>query len=260
MRKTVLYLVACLLLSPTPANAAEVALSLPKLQKRLQPAQLTVNDPVYRTRKTYEGFWLHDVLKLEGVLEHPGDELVLKCADGYAPTLPWKQIRKGHGLLAFREVGRAEGWEKFQQGKKTITPAPFYLIWAEADSSLPWPYQVVSVSAVSFEQKYGEIFPKDLPANHAVRRGFEVYRKECSKCHSINLRGGELGPELNFPRNITEYRDEKTLRAFIRNPASFRARSAMPGFPQLSDEQLDDGLAYLRWVKDRKTDARLPRP
>jgi cytochrome c1 len=236
----------------SPARAAEVQLSLSRLKAHLQPVTLTVDDPVYRTKKTYEGFWLQDVLKLEGLLEKPADELGLKCADGYTPALPWGEIRERRGLIAYREVGQPGGWQKLKQGKKTITPAPFYLVWAEKDPSLPWPYQLVALQTVSFAEKYGELVPAGTAPSAAARHGVELFRKQCLKCHSLNLRGGELGPELNYPRNITEYRDEQTLREFIRNPAAFRARSAMPGFPQLSDAEVGQILEYLRWMRDRK--------
>jgi mono/diheme cytochrome c family protein len=242
-----------LLLLAVGARAEVTPLSVSRLKAAKLPlVTLTVNDPVYRDRRTYEGYWLHDVLRLEGVLERPADELSLRCEDGYAPALPWSEIRPGRGLLAIREKGRRGDWEPIRQGKKTLKPAPFYLVWAEGDAKLPWPYQLVAVEPVSFANKYGEIYPVDVSAGASVRRGFELYRQECMKCHSINLRGGELGPELNYPRNITEYRDDRTLRAFIRDPAAFRARSPMPGFPQFSDVQVGDLLGYLRWVRDRK--------
>ncbi len=69
------------------------------------------------------------------------------------------------------------------------------------------------------------------------------------RCHSISLTGGEAGPELNQPKNILDYRDEKTLRAFIRSASSFRTRSAMPEFKDLSEGDLDAILSYLKWTK-----------
>ena len=44
-----------------------------------------------------------------------------------------------------------------------------------------------------------------------------------------------------------------TLRAFIRDPRSFRARSAMPAF-DLTDQESGDILAYLRWLRDHKVE------
>jgi len=229
------------------------SLTLKELRAKLPLASLTVDDPVYKKqKKTYEGFWLKDVLKLGGVGQAGGDELVFKCLDGYSPTVPWERLSEGQALLAFREKGRKGGWESFVQGKSRMTPAPFYLVWNSSEKQFPWPYQLVGIEVVQFKQKYSRIFPEGQVGDSAVFRGFNVFRNQCMRCHSINLQGGELGPELNVPRSITEYWDETFLREFIRNPGNFRLRSKMPPFPDLSDTDLDHLLSYLRWMKDRK--------
>ena len=42
------------------------------------------------------------------------------------------------------------------------------------------------------------------------------------------MKGGKMGPELNVPKNILEYRDREQLAAFIKNPQAFRFGSLMP--------------------------------
>ena len=74
-------------------------------------------------------------------------------------------------------------------------------------------------------------------------------------CHSINGEGGTVGPELNVPRSIVEYRPIEQLKAFIRDPQSFRY-SAMPAHRHLSDEELDALIAYFRAMSQRKRDPR----
>ena len=60
-----------------------------------------------------------------------------------------------------------------------------------------------------------------------------------------------MGPELNVPQNVTEYRDEAFLRAWIKNPFTFRV-SAMPPSPQLSDADVTSLLRYLASMKGSK--------
>jgi mono/diheme cytochrome c family protein len=233
-----------------PARTQTVTLS--ELKHRVPTATLTVDDPVYKTRKTYEGFWLKDVLKSGGLGQEGGDEVVFHCADGYSPTMPWSRLEGHRALLAFREKGRKGGWQSFLQGKSRITPAPFYLVWDAQGDEYPWPYQLVGIEVVDFAKTYNRIYPSGQARDSAVFRGFTTFREKCLRCHSINLQGGTQCPELNYPKNITEYRDSKLLKQFIRNPSSFRARSKMPAFPDLKDQELDDILSYLKWMRDHK--------
>jgi mono/diheme cytochrome c family protein len=119
--------------------------------------------------------------------------------------------------------------------------------------SLPWPYQLVRIEAVSFARKYDRLYPQGVADGTPVKRGFVRFKDECLRCHSINLQGGDVGPELNTPKNILEYWDPKTARQFIRDPGSFRAKSKMPAFPHLTDPDLDDLFAYLSYMRERKT-------
>jgi len=38
----------------------------------------------------------------------------------------------------------------------------------------------------------------------------------------MNREGGRVGPELNVPQSIVEYRPEAQIKAYIRNPLQFR--------------------------------------
>jgi cytochrome c1 len=75
-------------------------------------------------------------------------------------------------------------------------------------------------------------------------------------CHAVNGEGGTVGPDLNIPQSIVEYRpDVAQLKAYIKNPATFRY-GQMPSNDYLSDEDLDALVAYFRAMKDRKHDER----
>src|SRR5262249_47301420 len=74
-------------LKPESHGRAQVR-TLAELKRKLKTATLTVNDPTYGGRKkTYEGFWLKDVLAVAGLDASSGDEIAFRCADGYTPTM-----------------------------------------------------------------------------------------------------------------------------------------------------------------------------
>ena len=56
-----------------------------------------------------------------------------------------------------------------------------------------------------------------------------------------------------MPRSIVEYRPAEQIKAYVRDPASFRYTS-MPPHPGLSDADLDALVAYFAAMKDRKHD------
>lgn len=229
--------------------------SVEKLKARLGS---TVIEAVDRNdghrKKKFVGVRLKDLVSL---LEIPKDwpnddtELSFQCADGYQPTLPLAWLGEAEAVLAYGLEGRTD-WDTVTQGKAKLTPAPFYLVWNTEEERLPSPYQVVGISVISFRQKYAAIFPKDYNPKSSVARGLQVFKDHCLRCHSINLVGGDLGPELNVPMNITEYRDMNQLMKFIRSPSSFRARSKMPGFDFLPKGAIDDVMLYLRKMRDSK--------
>jgi cytochrome c1 len=62
-----------------------------------------------------------------------------------------------------------------------------------------------------------------------------------------------VGPELNLPQSIVEYRDVEQLKLFVRDPQSFRY-TRMPANEHLSDADLADLIAYFQAMKVRKND------
>ena len=95
--------------------------------------------------------------------------------------------------------------------------------------------------------------PKSAPEGSAARRGFDIYKAQCIRCHAMNREGGRVGPELNVPQSIVEYRPAEQIKAFIRNPQTFRY-STMPAHGHLSDQDLDDLVAYFEVMKGHKHD------
>ena len=115
----------------------------------------------------------------------------------------------------------------------------------------PW-----GIIKINFEQNpvdRSAAFPPELTENKDAEAGSKLFEEHCLRCHAVNRLGGRVGPELNVPMNITEYRDRKILRQFIKNPQAFR-HTAMPAHDFLSDEERELILDYLVFMKDHKKD------
>ncbi len=254
--------IACLLAAPTvvaepigkPADVATIVGATAPVMT------VTIEDPVYKKSKRYAGYRLADLLRKAWPdvdrWAAEGAELVFGCADGYAPSMDLGRALAADGIVAVRDLDRPAGdpWEPFVHGKQTITPAPFYLVWRGvdgADANYKWPYQLVSLSVETFDRRYANAAPAD-GATAEARRGFRLFVQNCASCHSVNLVGGDLAPELNVPRNITEYWSAEHLAAFITAPETYRARSKMPGFGHLPDAERAAILAYLAAMRGRK--------
>jgi mono/diheme cytochrome c family protein len=129
------------------------------------------------------------------------------------------------------------------------------LIWKKPEQgnleSHPRPWQLVTIEMARFDA----VFPRTSPgaAPEPAQKGYALFRDRCVRCHAMNRQGGHVGPDLNVPRNILEYRPEAQVRAYIKNPLAFRYGN-MPAHPDLTDADLDALIAYFRAMKDRKQD------
>lgn len=210
------------------------------------------NDPAYQAdNKQFKGYLLLDVLKKASVSLSGEYQLRFRSRDGYQTTLKAAPDVLEGAVIAYEDLQAppGESWLPFRSGKRWITPEPFYLVWAlPYAKDKPWPYQLERIE-VWPERTIDAAYPQHDP--HA-KAGHRLFQQLCMSCHSINLVGGSLGPELNVPKNILEYRDESTLRAFIRDPNAFRARSIMPAFGHLPASQRDAILAYIKTMRRAK--------
>lgn len=94
-----------------------------------------------------------------------------------------------------------------------------------------------------------------------VTRGKDVWHKyNCINCHTLFGEGAYYAPDLT---KITQLRGEPYLQAFIRDPSKFydeqQHRRVMP-VQNLSDEEIDDLIAFLDWVSQVDNQDWPPRP
>ena len=97
------------------------------------------------------------------------------------------------------------------------------------------------------------------PNTADAAKGKEIFNTLCAACHKLD--GNSIGPAL---RGVTERREKEWLHAWIKNSAALIASGdptatalyeeynqvSMPPFPQLTDEDIDNILAYTSQPKE----------
>lgn len=74
--------------------------------------------------------------------------------------------------------------------------------------------------------------------------GARVFDKnKCQNCHVLARKGERVGPALDGIGN--RIRDREWMSRFIKNPAAIRKGSTMPGFPNLSKDELQALVEFL---------------
>ena len=213
-------------------------------------------DPYYGKNKRWRTIKLLPVLKT--MFELNSEQLraksfVMRAQDGYSVPISGEKLITDDAYLALEDLDAPE-WELTEKGAH---PGPLYLVWRRPEhhdlEQWPRPYQLTEIDLASYEQTFSRTIPRELKEGSEVARGFEIFKTQCVRCHAINQHGGHVGPELNVPQNITEYRPEAQIRAYIKDPKTFRYGN-MPAFAHLTERQLDELLAYLRAMRDQKFD------
>jgi mono/diheme cytochrome c family protein len=229
--------------------------SLAELTKSIAPADVAGWDPYYKKEKRFRAIPLKKVLELG----FPGEDLatkefILRAKDGYAVYFRGALATEDGGFVAFADL-EAPAWEPI--GPQQANPAPFYVVWSKPDQAEleahPRPWQLVKIEMLRFEAAYPHTSPGELAASDPALRGYHLFRDRCFKCHAINREGGRVGPDLNVPQNVLEYRPEAQVRAYVKNPLTFRYGN-MPPHPDLTEQNLDELVAYLRAMQARKHD------
>lgn len=244
------------------AGAPPRLLDAASLARDCGAVTVELDDPYYATRKRFRACPLAAVLRLglgEPIEAFAGETVFFRASDGYAKPAPAALLAEAGGFVAFADADHARGdtpgWQPID--RKQVDPGPFYVVWTGAGQQdthrYPWPYQLVEIEVAPIERLYPHIAPTGMAADSPAQAGYAVFRAQCIACHAINGEGGTIGPDLNIPRSIVEYRPADQIKAYVRDPASFRYTS-MPAHPALSDRQLDDLIAYFTAMRDRKHD------
>jgi cytochrome c2 len=232
------------------------------LAEKIPATPLTVENPTTSQAVTYQGAALSALLsQVYGDRWRSAGLVKFETRDGYQPVVPVAVINQHAGLMAYADAGQDRLQVIGDGHGGTVDPGPYYLVWenikdsgAKKDPWLQWPWQLAKVELTSMEREYPQTAPP-LGASEAVMRGFNGFLSRCAKCHQINGEGGAIGPELNYPVNVTEYWQNDWLPKFIAHPQAIRHNSKMVGYKSSSPDpsaEIDDIVAYLRAMKDRK--------
>lgn len=211
--------------------------------------EIESSDPYYEARKRFRAFPIVGALAA-GYSEEPAKlregAYVLVALDGYRVPIEAARLLEDGAYVAVDDVD-VPGFAPI--GPRKVSPMPAYLIWSgQVRTNLeshPRPWQLTTIERVPEETLYPHTRPRGMADGSPVQHGFRLFRERCIRCHAINREGGSVGPELNVPQSIVAYRPEEQIRAYIKNPLTFRY-GAMPANPDLSDADLDALIAYLR--------------
>jgi mono/diheme cytochrome c family protein len=237
----------------------------PALEHACPVETVEIDDPYYEAKKAFLALPLRCVLAFGlGPLSSTFDRenVFLRARDGYVKSATGERLTEDGGYLAFADARRTPrggkpAWDPID--RRQVDPGPYYLVWSKASQRdvhrYPWPYQLVAIEIAPFDTEYPHTLPRTAAPDSAAWAGFAVFRNDCIACHAINGEGGTIGPELNVPQSIVEYRPAAQIKAYVRDPATFRYGN-MPAHPYLSDRQLDDLLAYFTTMKTLKHDPR----
>jgi len=255
-------------LSFRAADAPPRVVTLSALVAACGERAIEVDDPYHGRRMRYRAVPLVCALD-QGFAARGGARsladasVLLRARDGYTRPAAGRALDAPNAFLAFGEPGledAASGRPRFSPiDRRRVDPAPFYLVWTGAQRGdpheQPWPYQLETIEIASFEAAFPHTVPTGLAKSDPGWRGYALFQEACSACHAINGEGGTVGPELNVPKSIVEYRPRAQIRAYIRDPEATRYTS-MPAHAHLTEADLDALLAYFDAMRVRKRDPR----
>jgi cytochrome c2 len=212
------------------------------------------NDPVYHKTKKYQAVNALTLIATEidlSKIDTKGTKIVFECMDGYKPEMPLALFLASKPYLAFRDVdAKRTDWEPISKNGNKMDAAPFYLVYTDApanDDHYKWPYNLIKIHLEPIDKSKTALYPKD-PSKVA---GYTLFQNQCITCHAINGIGGEMGPELNYPKSVTEYWIEAELVNYIINPASFRNKVKMPTLG-ITKQQSQEIVGYLKYMAKNK--------
>jgi mono/diheme cytochrome c family protein len=237
-------------------------LDLAAVRKSCPEEVVAIDDPYYGGEKHFRACPLADVLKagFGSTDALAGADVLLRARDGYTKPTTGSRLLEPGGFLAFADADltppdATPKWDPID--RRQVDPGPFYMVWQKPGQTdpnrYPWPYQLATIEIASLATEYPHIVPTGAAPGSPAQHGYDIFKSECVACHAINGEGGRVGPDLNVPRSVVEYRPEDQIKAYIRNPQSFRYTS-MPPHPNLNDADLDALVHYFRTMSGLKRD------
>jgi mono/diheme cytochrome c family protein len=233
---------------------------LPDIKASLPEGQTVEvkEDPVFFKAKSYKAIPLQTVLDqflpAYKSLNLKETQIVFECEDGYNPSMSLEKVLSRKAFLAISDVEAPKGqeWINPKKGDHEMKIAPFYVVYTDVpakDVTFKWPYNLVKISLSAASKELAVLFPKD---DDTQVKGFELFKVNCLTCHSLNKVGGKMGPELNYPKSVTEYWQVDQIKQFVKAPASFRNECKMPAVTHLTDKELDEIVNYLKYMAKHK--------
>lgn len=237
-------------------------LDLAAVRRSCPDQVVSIDDPYYGEKKSFRACPLADVLKAgfgstDGLA---GAGVLLRARDGYTKPTTGARLLEPGGFLAYADAdltppGSAPKWDPID--RRQVDPGPYYMVWEKPEQTdphrYPWPYQLVTIEIAALATQYPHIVPTGAEPGSGARRGYDIFKSECVACHAINGEGGRVGPDLNVPQSIVEYRPEDQIKAYVRDPQTFRYTS-MPSHPHLTDADLQALVDYFRKMSGLKHD------
>jgi cytochrome c oxidase subunit 2 len=122
-------------------------------------------------------------------------------------------------------------------------------------------FRVVALEQAEFDEWVeAQQQPAESPADEVAAQGEELFGAQCIACHAVDghpeNRDERIGPDLThfmsreeFAGAIFDVDDDEQLRRWIRNPPAEKPGAQMLAFPDLTDEELDALIAYLRTLE-----------
>lgn len=212
-------------------------------------------DPVYHKNKRFNALPLKDIFEKYSLIKRMNAadlKVVFECEDGYKPEMPLEKLLSAKAYLAVSDADAPKGraWEILMKNGKETKMEPFYVVYegvSADDIAYKWPYNLVKIHFAPLHENDAALQPKD----EAALAGYELFKNRCQTCHSINKIGGKMGPELNYPKSVTEYWKTDDLKAFIQNPAAYRNEVKMPNLG-IKPEEATEIVKYLSYMSEHK--------
>lgn len=250
--------VAKLAIEETPASDS-LTIDLLDLRERglLKNTQIVKikPDPVYHKNKRFNALPLKDILEKYSSMKRMNAsdlKVVFECEDGYKPEMPLEKLLSAKAYLAVSDADAPKGraWEMLKKNGQETKMEPFYVVYEDVsgdDISYKWPYNLVKIHFAPLHENDAALKPKD----ESALAGYEIFKNRCQTCHAINKIGGKMGPELNYPKSVTQYWKTDDLKAFIQNPASYRNDVKMPNLG-IKPEEATEIVKYLSYMSEHK--------